>query len=58
VLNSLGFFIAQGIFRGLKSSAKIFDTSGVFLSLFASPLAGLQLFLQVTGTFFGKMQRL
>jgi hypothetical protein len=43
-LDELGFFVAQGIFGGLKSLTKIFDTRNIFFSLFASFLAGLKFF--------------
>jgi uncharacterized YccA/Bax inhibitor family protein len=55
VLDELSLSVAQGIFSGLKSSAKI---SGILFSLFASFLAGFELFLQIIGAFFGTTQRL
>jgi hypothetical protein len=57
-LGEIRFSLAQGIFGGVKSFSKIFDTSIIFLSLFASFLAGLKLLLQVVGALLSKMQRL
>jgi hypothetical protein len=57
-LDELSFFVAQGIFSGLKSLAKTFDINSFFLSLFASLLAGLELSLQVIGPLLSKTQRL
>jgi hypothetical protein len=41
-LGDLYFPVAQGIFSGVKSFSKVFDTSSFFFSLFASLLAGPQ----------------
>jgi hypothetical protein len=43
-LGDLCFPVAQGIFSGVKSFSKVFDTSSFFFSLFASLLAGLKFF--------------
>jgi hypothetical protein len=53
VLNELGLSIARGIFGSLKSLAKIFDTSCILFSRFASFLACFELFLQIIGTVLG-----
>jgi hypothetical protein len=53
-LDELDLSVAQGIFSGLNSSAKIFETSSVFLGLFASFFASFELLLQIV--FFGKTQ--
>jgi hypothetical protein len=39
-LGEIRFSLAQGIFGSVKSLSKIFDTNNIFLSLFASFLAG------------------
>ena len=44
-LDELGLSVAQGIFSGLKSSAKIFDTGSILFSFFTSYLASLELLL-------------
>jgi hypothetical protein len=57
-LDELGFFVVKGIFGGLKSLTKIFDTCNIFFSLFAGFLAGLKLLFQVIGALLGKTQPL
>jgi hypothetical protein len=57
-LGELCFATAQGIFGGEKSFSKIFDTSSIFLTLFASFLIVFKLLLQIVGALLGKMQRL
>jgi hypothetical protein len=37
---------------------KIFDTSSILFSIFASFIVDFELFLQIVGAFFGTMQRL
>jgi hypothetical protein len=49
----LGLLVAQSVLNGFEPLAKTFDSSGIFLSLFASCLAGFELGLQLVGTFFG-----
>jgi hypothetical protein len=57
-LDKLGFSIDRGIFGSLKSSAKIFKTSCILFSLFASFLTSFEPFLQIIGAFLGMTQRL
>jgi hypothetical protein len=57
-LDLLGLFVAQSVFSGFEPLAKTFDSSGIFLSLFAGCLAGFELGLQRVGTFFGTAERI
>jgi hypothetical protein len=57
-IDLLGILVAQSIFSGLKSLAKIFDISGILLSHLASFLAGFELSLQIISAFLGTTQPL